>query len=135
MAAWEGRVDDRDPLDRRGLARRLQPLGQHQRGAFAASCAQRAFDTAAFLDRQLAPVPEEDSLEDLRALIEHGIPLPDPPSARFSHESCSDNGTTWQRSTLLSRRLGEALLAQMRHASAAYATDFLAALEAVFDAR
>ena len=110
----------------------MQPLAQHRRGAFAASCVQRlapgfltaqrsaqwecggayqtdalaamlyagrswepsptsyvlqctqrAFYAAAVLDRQLAPVPEEDSLEDIRALIDHGIPPPDPPSGPF----------------------------------------------------
>ena len=60
---------------------------------------------AAFLDRQLAPVPEEDSLEDIRALIDHGIPPPDPPSGPFQPRD------------------------QMRQASEASSTDFLAAIE------
>jgi hypothetical protein len=45
-------------------------------------CARRAFDSAAFLDRQLAPVPEEDSLEDLRALIDMAFPFPTHQAAR-----------------------------------------------------
>jgi hypothetical protein len=217
-------------LDRRGLARSLQPLGQHQRGAFAASCAQRlapgfldspavrversddlqlaqglltelwaaaasgtagrlgpsvraverlpeltaqeewegrgayqtdalaallyagrswqpsptnyvvgcaqrAFDTAAFLDRQLAPVPEADSLGDLRALIEHGIPLPDPPSGPFQPRELRRQREDLAAITAAEPATWEAVLAQMRQASAAYAREFLAALESVFDAR
>ena len=142
-------------LDRAWLSSSMQPLAQHQRGAFAASCVQRlapgfltaqrsaqwecrgAYQTdalaamlyagrswepsptnyvlqctqralyaAAFLDRQLAPVPEEDSLEDIRALIDHGIPLPTHQAARFSRESCSDSRRISRRSALPARKPG-----------------------------
>jgi hypothetical protein len=69
-------------------------------------CAQRAFYAAAFLDRQLAPAPEEDSLEDIRALIDHGIPPPTQQAARFSRESCSDNRRISRRSALPARKPG-----------------------------
>src|SRR4029450_1969945 len=97
--------------------------------------AQRAFDPAAFLDRQLAPVPEADSLGDLRALIEHGIPLPDPPSGPFQPRELRQQRAPLPALTAAEPATWEAVLAQMRQASAAYAREFLAALESVFDAR
>jgi hypothetical protein len=219
-------------LDRAGLARSLQPLGQHQRGAFAASCAQRlapgfldspqvhverpddlrvarglltelwaaatsgtaarlgplvravermpeltayeqwegrgafqtdalaallyagrcweelsprpnyvvqsalcAFDSAAFLDRQLDPGPEEDPLEELIALIDHGIPIPHPPSGPFQPRELQRQREDLAAISTARPEAWESVLAQMRHASEAYAMEFLAALESPTDAR
>ena len=101
---------------------------------YVVQCAQRALDTAAFLDRQLARVPEEDSLEDLRALIDHGIALPDPPSGPFQPRELQRQWEDLAAITAAEPATWEAVLAQMRHVSAAYAADFLAALQSVFDA-
>ena len=95
-------------------------------------CAQRAFDTAAFLDGELAPGPEEDSLEDLRALIEHGIPLPDPPSGPFQPRELQRQREDLAAITAAEPATWETVLAQMRQASEAYATEFLAAVESTF---
>jgi hypothetical protein len=81
---------------------------------YVVGCAQRAFDSAAFLDRQLAPVPEENSLEDLRALIEHGIPLPDPPSGPFQPRELQRQREDLAAINAAEPATWEAVLAQMR---------------------
>jgi hypothetical protein len=102
---------------------------------YVVQCAQRALDTAAFLDRQLAPVPEADPLEDLRALTDYGIPLPDPPSGPFQPRELQRQREDLAAITAAEPASWEAVMAQMRHASAAYATELLAALQSALNAR
>jgi hypothetical protein len=84
---------------------------------------------AAFLDRQLAPVPEEDSLEDIRALIDHGIPPPDPPSGPFQPRELQPQQEDLAAISAARPEAWETVLDQMRQASEASSTDFLAAIE------
>jgi hypothetical protein len=92
-------------------------------------CAQRAFYAAAFLDRQLAQVPDEDSLEEIRMLIDHGIPPPDPPSGPFQLRELQRQQEDLAAINAAHPGAWETVLHQMRQASEAYSTGFLAAVE------
>ena len=91
-------------------------------------CAQCAFDTAAFLDRQLDPTPV-DPLEDVRALIDHGIPVPHPPSGPFQPRELQRQREDLAAISAADPEAWETVLAQMRQASESYAREFLAAVE------
>jgi hypothetical protein len=98
-------------------------------------CAQRAFDSAAFLDRQLAPEPEEDPLiTAVRAFVEEGISEPEPPSGPFQPRELQRQREDLAVISAARPEAWETVLAQMRQASEAYAREFVAALEAAFDA-
>lgn len=99
-------------------------------------CAQRAFDAAAFLDRQLAPKPEEDPLiTAIRALVEEGISEPEPPTGPFQPRELQRQQEDLAAISAARPEAWEPVLAQMRQASEAYAREFVAALQAAFDAR
>jgi hypothetical protein len=99
-------------------------------------CAQRAFDAAAFLDRQLAPEPEEDPLiTAIRALVEEGISEPEPPSGPFQPRELQRQREDLAAISAARPEAWEMVLARMRQASEGYAREFVAALESAFDAR
>jgi hypothetical protein len=104
---------------------------EEQSPNFALQCAQCAFDTATFLDRRLAPAPVDPLSEEvLRALVE-GRDVPDP-SGPFQPRELQCQQKDLAAIGTAGPQNWEAVLAQLRRASQAYAVEFFAALAPTF---
>jgi hypothetical protein len=90
-------------------------------------CAQHAFDTATILDEELDPDPP-DPLEEIIAFIDHGRPMSHPPDGPFQARELQRQQEDLAMISTAAPANWERVLTEMRHASEAYAQDFLAAL-------